>query len=80
MVATIESGIDKLCNSFPRWTGHTVTYFGVGNPQLIELGTNTFERLVQSGEIDMLAIGTRVNNGGFNGNESMAVSTRLART
>lgn len=80
MVATIESGVDKLCDGFPGRTGHTVTDFRIGDPQLVELGTNTFESLVQSSEIDMLTIRTRVNNGSFNGNETMAVRSGLTRT
>lgn len=80
MVTTVERGIDKLCNGLPRRTAHTVADFRIGNAKFVELGADAFESLVQSGEINMLAIGARVDDGGFNSDEAMTVRAGLARS
>lgn len=80
MVAAIERRVDTLCNGGPGGTFEASTDFSVGNTQGTKLGLDALESLVESGEINVVAAGTRMNDNCVNDDERMAVGSRLGRS
>lgn len=79
VIAAVQSRVDELGNGRPRRAAHTVAELGVGDAHIAEAGAQALECLIECGDVDALAGGARVDDGGMDGNKGVAVGARLAR-